>query len=338
MNQLKNSIKYPIYLGVYFLSLFCFLFTKKTPHAGYAALRIFFVATKGKSNAFLNKLIGVFVGKYKNIVAKGVLGALSPIDVKDISQQIERDGFYKFEVPLTPEFLEKIVSYSKKTPTKYIDVRSNNPKFDDKMVLVDENNIISPRYQFKKSDLVQNETVLDIATDQSILAVAQSYLGCKPVLDKITMWWSFPFNKGQSAAAQMYHFDMDRVKFLKFFFYLTDVHTDNGPHCYIRGSHRHKPSAIFTEGRKTDEQIIASYKPEDVLEIVGKKGTILAVDTSGMHKGKPLVKDKRLIFQLEFANTLYGSTYQTVKLPLDASDAVLKKVNNYPYTYKQIFN
>ena len=337
MNQIKSIVKYPYYLCMYFISLISFILTKKTPHSGYAALRIFFIATKGRSNRFLNKFIGFFVGKYKNINSRGILGDLSEGDIIKITDKIKKNGFYVFDAGLDEKDLNKIISFSKSTPTRYIDVSLDVPSFKDELVLLNEDNIISPRYQFNKSDLVRNETIMDIATDKSILAIAQSYLGCKPVLDKITMWWSFPFNKkGASAAAQMYHFDMDRIKFLKFFFYLTDVHNENGPHCYVRGSHRVKPLTTGLEGRRTDDEIEKAFKEEDILEICGKKGAILAVDTSGLHKGKPLTKDKRLLFQLEFANTLYGNSYEVVTLPKDISKEVKETIKEYKYTYNQV--
>jgi hypothetical protein len=337
MKAIKNILKYPFYLFMYFVSLFYFLFTKKTPHSGYAALRIFFIATKGRSNRFLNKFIGAFVGKYKNIKSKGILGDLTNKDIHNITSQIQKDGFCVFDVKLDEGQLNQIISFSKSTPTRYIDISLDVPSYKEELVLLNEDNIISPRYQFNKSDLVTNETIMNLATDKSILAVAQSYLGCKPVLDKISMWWSFPFNKkGASAAAQMYHFDMDRIKFLKFFFYITDVHNENGPHCYIRGSHKSKPLTTGKEGRRTDEEITQAFKEEDILEICGKKGSILAVDTSGLHKGKPLTKDKRLLLQLEFANTLYGTSYEVVTLPKDISKEVKETINEYKYTYNQV--
>ena len=90
---------------------------------------------------------------------------------------------------------------------------------------------------------------------------------------------------------------MDRIKFLKFFFYLTDVGPDNGPHCYLRASHDRKPSALRRLDRITDEEILRHYGPERVVEVMGVRGTAAAVDTRGFHKGKPLTAGHRLIFQ-----------------------------------------
>ena len=44
--------------------------------------------------------------------------------------------------------------------------------------------------------------------------------------------------KADSEAAQMFHFDLDRIKWLKFFIYLTDVKINSGPHVYVSGTHK----------------------------------------------------------------------------------------------------
>ena len=45
--------------------------------------------------------------------------------------------------------------------------------------------------------------------------------------------------------------------------------------------------------------------PEDMVEIGGPRGTIFAEDTRGLHKGKHLLTGDRLLFQLEFSNSLF---------------------------------
>jgi hypothetical protein len=128
----------------------------------------------------------------------------------------------------------------------------------------------------------------------------------------VTMWWSLavPSNQQeQSAAAQLFHFDLDRLSFLKFFVYLTDVTPLNGPHCYVAGSHRgFKNAKLQRDGRFSDAEIKAHYPSEEV-QIVGQKGTIFVADTKGFHKGLPLESGERLIFQIEFSNSLFGAPY-----------------------------
>ncbi len=147
---------------------------------------------------------------------------------------------------------------------------------------------------------------------RSIIAVAQSYLRCKPIFDVMAMWWHTAFSKQPDKdAAQFYHFDMDRIKWLKFFIYLTDVGPANGPHSFVKGSHRTGGIAgqLRAKGyaRLTDEEVQACYPPERFVEFCALRGTVLAEDTRGLHKGKHVQVGDRLMLQLQFSNSLFGS-------------------------------
>lgn len=311
--------------------------TKTTPNYAKKAMRRLFVFTNGRLNDWSAKVSKAIHQPYENIQADGVLGQLSKKDINNITAGLNRDGFYKFDKKLSPQTVQNIVDFASKTPANYLETKNTSVmKYSDEPVIFDEQNIISPRYQFKMEQLVNQPDLQKLIFDQSVLAVAQSYLGSQPVLDLVTMWWSAPFGKvGKSAAAQMYHFDMARLKFLKFFFYLTDVDEETGPHCYVRGSHKRLPFALQSDGRKTDEAVAECYAPEDLLEICSKKGTILAVDTRGLHKGKDLTKDKRLLFQLEFATSIFGAPYSVIEnIQLSPEHQMLHE--KYPFTYQQV--
>ena len=170
--------------------------------------------------------------------------------------------------------------------------------------------------------------------DPSLSVLAGNYLGCEPILDLITMWWSAPGPQGfESAAAQQFHYDADRLKFLKIFFYLTDVRPTTGPHCFVRGSHRRLVPAVAAAIRHSDAVVESSYSQHAIAEICGPVGTILLADTSGLHKGKPLTEGCRLILQVQFSNCLFGAPIE--RLPLDtlpSSDQAL--VAEHPGIYR----
>jgi hypothetical protein len=107
--------------------------------------------------------------------------------------------------------------------------------------------------------------------------------------------------------AQLYHQDRDRLSFLKFFVYLTDVEVENGPHMYIRGTHRKTPWSLRSDGRKTDAIVEQAGLGGRVAEMIGPSGTLMAVDTAGLHKGKPPISGDRLVLQVEFATSLFGA-------------------------------
>jgi hypothetical protein len=157
-------------------------------------------------------------------------------------------------------------------------------------------------------------------------------------MDLIAMWWSAPFHgAAKSEAAQMYHFDLDRIKFLKFFFYITDVDSETGPHCYVRKSHKRLPPSLLKEGRLTDDEVEIGFGKENMMELGGKRGTIMAVDTRGLHKGKDLVMGKRLLFQIEFANSMFGQYYEPGKKP-SLKPEFATQFEKYKYTYQGIMS
>lgn len=307
-----------------------------TTKSAYSSLRKMFVLTRGNSNDRISAAINKRVGKYELDDRSGVLGNLSDVELKNMIETMERDGFYIFDKLLPENIANELYNYGLTIPCQYLDLETK--AYSNKEVFFNPSKPVSPRYEFNNALIVNLPVIQQLLFDKSLIAFAQEYLGVKPILDLIAFWWSLPFEgKGKSEAAQMYHFDMDRIKFMKFFFYLTDVDSENGPHCYVRGSHKYLPQSLARDGRFSDEEIIKEYGFENVIEIYGKKGSIIAVDTRGFHKGKELISDKRLIFQIEFANSMFGQNYPSVPIELQNIDAELM-YNKFSYTYGQIFS
>ncbi len=133
----------------------------------------------------------------------------------------------------------------------------------------------------------------------------------------------------------MFHFDLDRIRFLKVFFYLTDVNSATGPHMYIQRTHKSKPSGFFEDRRFRDDEITTAFRPEEIVELVGAAGTIIAVDTIGLHKGKALTTGSRLILQFEFANSLFGAPYERLSLPDGLTDDLRQAVGDLPDVFQR---
>jgi hypothetical protein len=207
------------------------------------------------------------------------------------------------------------------------------------MVLYDRNRPLGVRYDFREQDLIDHPDVQQLMSDLSLLAVAQEYLGSAPVLDIVAMWWHTAFSaSADKAAAQLYHFDMDRVKWLKFFFYLTDVTPETGPHCFVAGSHRRgkTPRALLKKGyaRLTDGEVRSFFNDADLIEFTGPKGTIIAEDTRGLHKGKHVTRGHRLMFELEFTNSLFGGALPEVRFGATPSQSLAALIERYPRVYE----
>ena len=314
------------YFGYNFYKLFGF-----TPKVSYLSLRKLYYTSNGQfNNKISNKISLSTPPEFKSDPATGILGTLDEVDIKKISEKIKMDGYYIFETELKEEMINDLMEFSLNTDARLIP--SDSTKFEK----YNREEPSAVKYQFQEQDLIQNKTVQSIMADNSLIAVAQNFLGTTPILDMISMWWSTTLSKEASTeVAQLYHFDMERIKFLKFFIYLTDVDENTGPHCYVKGStSREIPEEVKKDGRIPDHEISKAYGKDNLIEITGKKGTILAVDTSGFHKGKKLEKDDRLLFQLEFTNSLFGikNSYYSIT---DPSKDLSIKMQSYPRIYKR---
>ncbi|MGX7668337.1 phytanoyl-CoA dioxygenase family protein [Flavobacterium pedocola] len=309
-----------------------FLQTQKFSQKGYKAFRKMFVLTKGKSNDMLSKEIAEKNGKYDSIPEAGILKNIDGT----ILNQFRKEGFYVFNDCLDEKQIQSILDYATVTPVSYMNTSNNLQEYSKDKVVFNENEPISPRYQFTNEEILKCSTLQELTFDYSLLKFAQEYLGCKPILDLVAFWWSAPFNGvGKNGAAQMYHFDLDRIKFLKFFFYITDVDADTGPHCYVKGSHLDLPKQINRDGRFEDQEIEKVYGSENLIEITGKKGSIIAVDTRGFHKGKELLKGKRLLFQIQFSNSLFGQESEATNWNI-IEEKYLDQAKKYSHTYSNI--
>jgi len=276
---------------------------KKNSNFDYFVFRKSFIATNGATNNLISRWIRA---SQKNRVAISTTGVLADVDPVFFRNTIQEKGFFAFDTTLTDGMLESIKSDLKRITPQKLDYKKKKYVDDTEF----PQKIDSPRYQYKINDLMELNSMKTLYQDKSIQNLAGAYLQAKPIMDLIACWWSYPVDdkSSRSAAAQMYHFDMDRVKFIKFFFYLSDVDEETGPHCYIEGSHRSLPFNFQDERRFTDEEV-RKYFPGKERILTGKKGTILAVDTRGLHKGLELSKGHRLLLQLEYSNSLFGKNY-----------------------------
>lgn len=169
-------------------------------------------------------------------------------------------------------------------------------------VMIGPNNIPHDhgRYYWPMHELVACPVVKDLLSDSVFYAIAQEYLGARPVLAHVTLWLD-PVFEGYYDP-HVYHYDNDGPGFLKFFFYITDVTSETGAHRYIRGSQHHsKPDQFKASRRYEDAELLAHYGTDKEIVFEATAGTVIAEDTAGFHRGSTLVRDYRLLMQFEFS-------------------------------------
>jgi hypothetical protein len=292
-----------------------FVWRGRTPAFAYQSLVSLFCMSGGRSNDRLSRLISRVAPPYRFPGSQGVLGRLSQSEIGSITERLDRDGYYLFPTRLPEETCRRLTNYALTTPASILAGEGTPPMTDVRVPYGPER--AAPRgvrYELAMSDVVANPDVQALLCDLSILSVAQSYLRARPVADVLAIWWTTAFNAQPSAAAaQYFHFDMDRIKWLKFFIYLTDVGPETGPHVFVAGSHRTGsiPQNLLDRGyaRLPDDDVRACFSETNLVEFNAPRGAILAEDTRGLHKGKHVMRGDRLMLQLQFSNSLFGGTY-----------------------------
>jgi hypothetical protein len=326
-----HFIKLPVGFAVY-------LIFNKTPAFAHQSMINLFCLTSGRSNDFISKVIGVFKRPYFISDANGMLGNMTEAVRRDsVVSTLREKGYYVFENRLPEDACNRLLQYATSHSCKMRPMDGDQPG-KPVATIYHRGAPQSVRYDFNMQDLFDNHDIQKILADLSLTVVAQDYLGAKPVIDVVHMWWHTAFSeKPDSQAAQYFHFDMDRPKWLKFFIYLTDVETTNGPHAFVAGSHKTGsiPSSLLRKGyaRLMDEEVKVAFDEKNIIEFVAPRGTIIAEDTRGLHKGKHVEKDDRLILQVQFSNSLFGTNYPKASLGNNLCPELKNNVRQYPELY-----
>jgi hypothetical protein len=181
------------------------------------------------------------------------------------------------------------------------DVRSGKIPADEK------GDLFSGKVEWSKA--LENQGITRIHNVQKINAKAKAfhedpnfellgglYIG-KPIFNLNTI---SQYNVPIEGGCRGFHIDSHLNQF-KTFAYLNDVTEDNGPHDYLLGSHavtlrnmrRVYGSFIANNTSVSDEEAEGSGFRHKTFP--GPKGTVLLVDTRGMHQGANLRSGHRLV-------------------------------------------
>lgn len=152
--------------------------------------------------------------------------------------------------------------------------------------------------QYTPSVIVRAPYLLQLANEPRVLAIAEKFLGAKPTISNLSLWWSFA--TGQTPQeAQLFHRDVDDLRFCKLFVYLTEVDMNSGPHVFVKGS---PPSEQCCQiKRYPDDEIVQAFGKDALTYLCGEPGSAFLANTSGVHKGMPPTKQRRLLFQAEYS-------------------------------------
>jgi hypothetical protein len=243
-----------------------------------------------------------------------------PESMERTLNQLNADGYAILDTKFDPEIVQELATYFASAPCTLTSDQELNMDPEDRVV-VDFENPLAVKYSVDTNAVLMNATVRKMLLDRGLLQVAQEYLGSTPIVDIVTAWYSFPSANPSHEAAQLFHFDLDRVRWLKVFLLLTDQTIETGAHVYIPGTQRDGgiSSGLLAKGyaRLEDPEVEAFYPKETWKSMVAPAGSILLEDTRGLHKGISLQRDHRLMLQFEYTQTLFGHVPFLATVSLD---------------------
>ena len=338
--QLKNEILLVIN------GFLDFLQSGVTPESANLARLRLYAATSGLSAEIVSEFISFLNPLKKQYDFAGILKLEDNTNIERVVEVIRTSGYYLFNEKLPDEWCQDLINFAERTPSHHDNMLGQ--KVGHSILHTDSELLGVVKSAYSEQDIINNQTIQRIILDPSIISIARRYLNTEPVLSGVDMWWSLKTNGIPSDdAAQTFHWDLHTgFKWVKFFFYLTDVTEDSGPHTFVKGSHiwGTKPQELLNRGyaRIPDEDIYRFYPAEDVVSICAPVGTIMVGDTRCYHKGKPLSEGKRLLLQPVFTNSLFSNALDSqytsppripmevkIDLPGDGSFDVSKLLKKY---------
>jgi hypothetical protein len=155
---------------------------------------------------------------------------------------------------------------------------------------------------FDQADVVNAPHFLSIANNPVVLSSVSRALGAKPTISCMVGWWSIAHGEG-AQHAELFHRDVDDLRFIKLFIYLSDVDEESGPHVFVQGTHKiNKLTAIR---RLSNDEVANEFGAENILRFTGPAGTAFLENTYGIHRGVPPSKRPRLVFQVLYSMEEY---------------------------------
>lgn len=174
-------------------------------------------------------------------------------------------------------------------------------------------------------DLWSAPHIVELASQDRFLDLAQSYLGCTPTLYSVNAFWSFP-DRQPHKASQVFHRDWEDFRSLVVFTLLTPVDApEEGAHYYVEASHevdrfetelrsRNIPAEDMENLLKREEKGIAATAirlfGNSARRFDGAAGRSFCGDGYGLHRAVVPKSRPRLLLWCRFGNFFNETAYR----------------------------
>jgi hypothetical protein len=228
-----------------------------------------------------------------------VENCFSNLDVSVAIKSLQSDGVYVSPYLVPSDIIEEL--------RQLINSGVATPKSDsNSLPKAGKPNASASTWWFDQPSIIANRATQAILTERYLTSVVQGYLGAVPKIVSCTLWKSFPAEAPQKSSAQWFHVDYDRISFVKIFVYLDVVDRANGPHVYVKGSHRRKPRKLLNGKRISDAKVVKAFSENCWSTVTGPSGTLFFADTRGLHKGDSVVEGSRSMFSITYSIDNFG--------------------------------
>ena len=184
---------------------------------------------------------------------------------------------------------------------------------------------------FRGTPLSWNDSILRLGLRPEVLSVASAYFGMFTRLLQADVWKTLPDRELKLTGSRRWHRDPEDVKTLKVFAYLNDVTEESGPLHYVRYSRPGEQYGDlwpqqFPYGSVAPADAIEAKIPSSAVHVCAyPAGTLIAVDTAGLHMGGRASGRDRLMAVWTFvsASSPWSRTFDvdTRSLPSELSPA-----------------
>ena len=322
----KFLILLPFDILITSIGILIFKIFKKTYNFFYQSMVRLFCVTGGKSNNYIDYFTS---NKEKlNLNDKKLL------NLDKIINEIEDTGFYIYDNFLSEQNCEDIFKYCLKNKLEIRPDEDQNWDDEKQYLYFNSEKPEAVMYEMPKNKVLSNELISKIIFSDEILKICEKYFKSKPIFDHASLSISTSFSKiANNKAAQLFHFDLDRPKWLKFLFYINDVNENNGPHVFVPGTHRNSgiDRSILSQGysRISDEIVFEKYK--EIKYFTKKKRTLIIEDTRGLHKGSVVKSGYRCLLNIQFNSSNYGTKINKQLIPKNNVNIDIFEKNLYTY-------
>lgn len=159
------------------------------------------------------------------------------------------------------------------------------------------------------NDLAPDDPILTFLRSPEMLAIAGAYVGFRPRLRRLSLFFNQPqpHLDGPENVEKHFHADTHDFMALKFFAYVHATHEGNGPFTYVKGTNffgaRRGVVARLPAYSQISAEEMSTFVPKsEWVFATGPAGTGIFAETTGVHRGGRTESGHRLMLVAEYAS------------------------------------